>query len=65
VWADGAVDVTVPTLRGFRYELQAKTNLTDLSWNPLTEVLATNPWSEMTLPDTSADQRKFYRVRIR
>jgi predicted alpha/beta superfamily hydrolase len=64
-WADGAVDVTFPALRGFRYELQAKTNLGDPTWSTLGEIRATDPWSVLSLSDTPADPRKFYRVRIR
>jgi predicted alpha/beta superfamily hydrolase len=63
--ASGAIDVKIPALRGFRYELLGKTNLADPTWNPLGEIHATDPWSDLILPDTPSDPRKFYRVFIR
>jgi predicted alpha/beta superfamily hydrolase len=64
-WANGKADIVVPASRGFRYDLQAKTNLADPTWSTLGEILATDPWSELSLSDTPAEPRKFYRVRIR
>ena len=64
-WASGAVDVTVPALRGFRYELFGKSNLVDPTWTSLGETRAADPWSDLVLPDTSTGPRKFYRIRIR
>ena len=64
-WVNGRIDVTVPASRGFRYELQGKSNLADPTWTSLGEIRATDPWSDLGLPDTPAESRKFYRVRVR
>jgi predicted alpha/beta superfamily hydrolase len=45
---NGAVTVQIPSLRGWRYELRGKTNLTDPAWTPLADQRPADPWGTLT-----------------
>jgi hypothetical protein len=65
-WQSDQVSVQVPALRGFRYELRGKTNLTDPAWTQLSDQRPADPWGTMTfipvVPTNAPSQ--FFRVQI-
>ncbi len=62
----GAATVRVSSLRGWRYELRGKENLTDAAWAPMSDQRANDPWGTMIFTPatpTNASSR-FFRVQI-
>jgi hypothetical protein len=54
--------LSFPTLPGYSYEVQYKTNLTDAVWLPLGSSFSGNGWTQ-TVSDT-VSSRGFYRLQI-
>lgn len=58
--------VSVPALRGFHYDVEAKGSLDGpAAWQPITSQVATDPWSVLMFPNTVQDTQRFYRIGIR
>ena len=60
----GNVTISFPTQTGYSYQLQYKTNLTDVIWTPLgSPISATTPFSPSAI-HTPGNSHRFYRVQI-
>jgi hypothetical protein len=55
-------NLSFPTLPGYSYQVQYKTNLTDAVWLPLGSSFSGNGWTQ-TVSDT-VSSRGFYRLQI-
>jgi hypothetical protein len=58
----GTINMSFPTLPGYSYQVQYKTNLTDAVWRPLGNPISGNGWMQ-TVGDTVPSTR-FYRLQI-
>lgn len=63
----GSVSVMFPALSGFRYQLEAKADLTEAEpWGFVAEQRSDQFWEMLTFSDTlkESDAAKFYRIRV-
>ncbi|MDB6017157.1 MAG: Beta-agarase [Pedosphaera sp.] len=59
----GNILLSFPTQAGFNYQVQYKTNLTDLTWTPLGSAVSGND-ALMSVPDPATGTSRFYRVQV-
>ena len=62
--ADGMIALTWSALAGQTYQLQFKTNLTQMSWNNLGSVITATNSTATALDAIGPDLQRFYRVKI-